>query len=72
MLFFKLVTSLKFRDVNTVNMPEVSCSVDVSPSVLMSLFRTSGSDLFLLIIVFRHVFMPRGNLFGHNLCFAKF
>jgi hypothetical protein len=38
----------------------------------MSLFRTSGSDLFLLIIVFRHVFMPRGNLFGHNLCFAKF
>lgn len=35
MLFFKLVTSLKFKDVNAVNMPEVSCSVDVSPSVLM-------------------------------------
>jgi hypothetical protein len=34
-LFFKLVTSLKFRDVNTVNLPEVSFSIDVSASVLM-------------------------------------
>lgn len=33
MLCFKLITSLKFRDVNTVNLPEVSFSVDVSPSV---------------------------------------
>jgi len=33
MLCFKLITSLKFRDVNTVNLPEVSFSVDVSPSI---------------------------------------